>query len=148
MNAHDNDSKEINQILMQFGPLHGNVERQEIHTQTTPGQEVASARENECTRSEVKMLTNRQLVILFQQLLNVPLSSESTNISALARLISRVSGGKESSIRTQINNMKDIDFSDRNVAVDIQEIADLLEDISKEVKKNHAECLLRMSKVR
>lgn len=27
------DSKqEINQILMQFGPLHGNVEKQEIHT--------------------------------------------------------------------------------------------------------------------
>ena len=29
-------SQEINQILMQFGPLHGNVERQEIHTPPTP----------------------------------------------------------------------------------------------------------------
>lgn len=28
-------SQEINQILMQFGPLHGNVERQEIHTPPT-----------------------------------------------------------------------------------------------------------------
>ena len=29
-------SQELNQILMQFGPLHGNVERQEIHTPPTP----------------------------------------------------------------------------------------------------------------
>ena len=29
-------SQEINQILMQFGPLHGNVERQEIHTPPAP----------------------------------------------------------------------------------------------------------------
>ena len=28
-------SQELNQILMQFGPLHGNVERQEIHTPPT-----------------------------------------------------------------------------------------------------------------
>lgn len=31
-----NTREEINQILMQFGPLHGNVERQEIHTPPAP----------------------------------------------------------------------------------------------------------------
>lgn len=36
MNRQDTNPQEINQILMQFGPLHGNVEKQEIHTPPAP----------------------------------------------------------------------------------------------------------------
>lgn len=32
----EGNPQEINQILMQFGPLHGNVEKQEIHTPPAP----------------------------------------------------------------------------------------------------------------
>ena len=44
-NQEENTRQEINQILMQFGPLHGNVERQEIHTPPAPmqPQEAAAA---------------------------------------------------------------------------------------------------------
>lgn len=39
MNKQDTNPQEINQILMQFGPLHGNVEKQEIHTPPAPMQQ-------------------------------------------------------------------------------------------------------------
>lgn len=94
------------------------------------------------------VMTNRQLAILFQQLLNVSFSTEDTNISALAKLISRVSGRSEGGVRAQINNMKDIDYSEKNVAADIEEVAELLGKISNDVKKRHAQPLLNNTKIR
>ena len=72
-------------------------------------------------------LTNRQLIILFESLMNVGLSSQFTNIKALSRLISRVSGRSEGSIRTAINN--GIDYDSATVRNDAQVVVELLDRI-------------------
>lgn len=65
--------------------------------------------------------TNRQLVILFGSLLDLSLSAQFTNIKALARLISKVSGRSEGSIRTCINS--GIDFDKQPVKTDVEVVA-------------------------
>ena len=72
-------------------------------------------------------LTNKQLVILFESLLDVPLSSQYTNIKAFARLISRVSGHSEGSVRTCING--GIDYDKSSVKNDVEVVASLLDTV-------------------
>ena len=83
---------------------------------------------------KVGRLTNRQLVILFEQLLNVPLTSGLTNIKALAELLSKVSGNSAGSIRQRI--MAGIDYDDEQVKKDVEKLATLIEPISATVAEN------------
>jgi hypothetical protein len=76
-------------------------------------------------------LSNRQLVIMSEALLDVSLSSQFTNIKALARFISKVSGRSEGSIRTCINN--GIDYDNAHVRNDVESVAILLEPIKPEL---------------
>lgn len=84
-------------------------------------------------------LTNRQLIILFEHMLNVSLTSDSTNINALANLLSAVNGRSANSIRTNIRS--GIDYASPAVHNDI----DLLEELVRPVSPNLAN-LLKNSK--
>lgn len=78
-------------------------------------------------------LTNRQLIILFESLLDVSLSSQFTNIKALARLIAKVSGHSEGSIRTYIN--QGIDYDSASVKNDVEVVATLVEAVKPKIAK-------------
>ena len=85
------------------------------------------------------MLTNRQLIILFEHMLNVSLTSDSTNIKALANLLSAINGRSANSIRTNIRS--GIDYTSPAVHNDI----DLLEELVRPVSPTLAN-LLKNSK--
>lgn len=85
------------------------------------------------------MLTNRQLIILFEHMLNVSLTSDSTNIKALANLLSAINGRSANSIRTNIRS--GIDYASPAVHNDI----DLLEELVRPVSPTLAN-LLKNSK--
>lgn len=73
-------------------------------------------------------LENRQLVILFTELLNVELDVNRTNFSALADLISKVSGKSKNGIRKYINEK--LNYKDEKTKKDVEVIASLLDPIS------------------
>lgn len=95
-----------------------------------PKMTVVSADDRKPTNDEKKddKLSNRQLIILFEQMLNVPLTSEYTNQSALANLISRVSGNSPGSIRQRIRD--GIDYDEDNVKKDMEVLISLMKPIS------------------
>lgn len=86
--------------------------------------------DKETADSKVDQLTNRQLIILFENLLNVALQSEYTNISAFADLISRVSGRSSGSVRQKI--MAGNSYDDVSIKQDVRKLIALVEPISKE----------------
>ena len=73
-------------------------------------------------------LTNRQLIILFEHMLNVSLTSDSTNINALANLLSAVNGRSANSIRTNIRS--GIDYESPAVHKDIDYLEELVRPVS------------------
>lgn len=72
-------------------------------------------------------LTNRQLVILFECLMGVTLNAQSTNIKALSRLLSKISGHAEGSIRALINN--GVNYDSKQTMDDVKKLAELLNPI-------------------
>lgn len=72
-------------------------------------------------------LDNRQLVILFTELLNVELDVNRTNFSAIAELISKVSGKSKNGIRKYINEK--LNYKDEKTKKDVEVIASLLDPI-------------------
>lgn len=84
--------------------------------------------QDESSVSSGNQLTNRQLIILFESLMNVGLSSDFTNITALSRLISRVSGRSQGGVRTTISN--GIDYDSAPVKSDARVVIELLKGIA------------------
>lgn len=84
--------------------------------------------QDESSVSSGNQLTNRQLIILFESLMNVGLSSDFTNITALSRLISRVSGRSQGGVRTTISN--GIDYDSAPVKSDAKVVIELLKGIA------------------
>lgn len=76
-------------------------------------------------------LTNRQLVILFESLMGVTLNAQSTNIKALSRLLSKVSGNSEGGIRTLIN--KGVDYESKQTIDDVKLLAEWVKPIQPEL---------------
>ena len=74
-------------------------------------------------------LTVRQLIILFEQLLNVSLDASGTNITALATLIEKVSGYKANGIRTTVNDLAKRGYDSAPVRNDIERLAVLVEKV-------------------
>lgn len=85
-------------------------------------------------------LTNRQLIILFEELLDVTLIPGETNISAFAELVSRVSGRSKGSIRNKIPS-GGIDYADKSVTKDLELVASLVEKVSPEMARKLRENL-------
>ena len=96
-----------------------------------------SKNQPESEGKQLSRLTNRQQIILFEKLLNIPLTTEYTNISALSKFLSKVSGNSPDSIRQRI--MKGIDYDDEQVKKDVEILATLLEPISVEIAKKMRE---------
>lgn len=87
---------------------------------------------DEKSQSEGEIYSNRQVVILFQELLNISLSAEDTNIKELARYIHKVTGRNVETIRTNIKRLnKAYDVSN----IDINRITKDLEQFSPELAK-------------
>lgn len=80
-------------------------------------------------------LSIRQLVILFEQALNISLDSAFTNISALATLIEKVSGYKASSIRTSINDLAKRGYDSASVRNDIDRLVTLVEKVKPQLSE-------------
>lgn len=83
-------------------------------------------------------LDNRQLVLLFMELLNVPLGAEFTNQSALAELISKVSGKSKKSLLNSIR--EGVDYENNKTKKDAELIASLLSelkpDLAQQIRNN------------
>ena len=75
----------------------------------------------------VEQLTNRQLMILFDLFLNKGFKPEYCNQNALAKLLSRVSGNSEGSIRQKIR--EGVDYDVEEVKNDVRLLAELLRPI-------------------
>ena len=90
---------------------------------------------------EVEQLTTQQLIILFEALLDVSLDSQYTNQSALANLLSRISGYNPNSIRYKITS--GVDYDKQQVKSDALLVAALLEkikpDLAEKLRNNVAE---------
>ena len=88
----------------------------------------------------VEQLTIRQLIILFEELFKVSLTSSETNISALARLIEKVSGYKQSSIRTSIRDVASKGYDSPSIKNDISVLVSIIEkikpDFAEKLKNN------------
>lgn len=98
-----------------------------------PRMAVVSADNRKPTNDEKKVdtLSNKQLIILFEQMLNIPLTPEYTNQNALAKLISRVSGNSPGSIRQRIRD--GIDYEDENTRKDMDVLIALMEPVSQKI---------------
>lgn len=101
------------------------------HLSALPKLSNEGAKEKEPSKNnEQSQLSNRQLILLFENFMNVPLTPEYTNINALAKLISHVSGRSQGSIRQKIR--EGFDYDSEAVKEDVRLLADLIEPISHE----------------
>lgn len=90
--------------------------------------DTAAVYEAEEEETENGRLDNRQLVILFTELLHVDLDPKNKIYSALAELISRVSGRSKASIRKHLN--EDFNYENEKTKKDVELVASLIEPIS------------------
>ena len=82
--------------------------------------------------------TLRQTIILCQELLNIPLDSEYTNLSKLARFIHRLTGYKMQSVRTAINKLKGLDQLPQKDLVDVSKAIEEFDCVlAKEIRARH-----------
>ena len=87
---------------------------------------------------EGERFTLRQTIILCQELLNIPLDTEYTNLSQLARFIHRLTGYKMQSVRTAINKLKGLDQLPQKDLVDISKVIEEFNcDLAKEIRARH-----------
>ena len=96
---------------------------------------VSTAMEEE---GDEERFTLRQTIILCQELLNIPLDSEYTNLSQLARFIHRLTGYKMQSVRTAINKLKVLDQLPQKDLVDISKVIEEFNcDLAKEIRARY-----------
>jgi hypothetical protein len=138
--------KDINQILANFGPINGNVEKQEIHMapeETNSGRQTPKDTTDNKTEKEKKgeQLSIGQILIFFEATLNITFDVNYTNQSKLARLIAQITGYREGSVRQHIR--QGISYEDRRTKDDAQVVAALLDDIrpdlAEKIRNNAAE---------
>lgn len=96
--------------------------------------------EDENNQSQEEKLTIQQLIILFEATLNISLNPTFLNQSALAKLISGVSGYKFESIRSKIASR--IDYDNKYVKADALKVAALI----KEIRPDLAEKIINNTK--
>lgn len=139
-----NEEKNPTQIAFNFGPVNGNVEKQEIHMTERPNPKQAEEADGCCSTTtdarsteaagqktdtpeeeNAEGLSIGQLLILFEAALDVTLDASYTNQSALAELISKVSGKKQSSVRQKI--CAGLDYDKPQTRRDAELVASLLD---------------------
>ncbi len=92
------------------------------------------------TDDKTEQLTNRQLILLFEVILNIPLTPEFTNQKALAKLLSKVSGRSAEAIRQKI--MQGVNYDEPSVKKDVKALVSLIKPLSPrfaEIMENNIE---------
>jgi hypothetical protein len=126
------------QIAFNFGPVNGNVEKQEIHLdkpvdkgdKSDKGDNVVGDKGDDVAGGR-GVLSVKQLIILFMEMLDVTLDASGINQSALAKLIAQVSGYAENTVRPKI--AKGVDYDAKQTRQDAERIAALLDGIKPEL---------------
>lgn len=122
------------QIAFNFGPVNGNVEKQEIHldkpVEGDKSDNVVGDKGDDGPGGR-GVLSVKQLIILFMEMLDVTLDASGINQSALAKLIAQVSGYAENTVRPKI--AKGVDYDAKQTRQDAERIAALLDGIKPEL---------------
>jgi len=127
-----NEEQASAQIAFNFGPVNGNVEKQEIHLDkpVDKGDNVVGDKGDDVAGGR-GVLSVKQLIILFMEMLDVTLDASGINQSALAKLIAQVSGYAENTVRPKI--AKGVDYDAKQTRQDAERIAALLDGIKPEL---------------
>lgn len=130
-----NEEQASAQIAFNFGPVNGNVEKQEIHLdkpvdKSDKGDDVVGDKGDDVAGGR-GVLSVKQLIILFMEMLDVTLDASGINQSALAKLIAQVSGYAENTVRPKI--AKGVDYDAKQTRQDAERIAALLDGIKPEL---------------
>lgn len=133
-----NEEQASAQIAFNFGPVNGNVEKQEIHLdkpvdkgdKSDKGDNVVGDKGDDMAGGR-GVLSVKQLIILFMEMLDVTLDASGINQSALAKLIAQVSGYAENTVRPKI--AKGVDYDAKQTRQDAERIAALLDGIKPEL---------------
>lgn len=89
--------------------------------------------EDDLEDTDPEEMNTAQLIILFEVLLNVPLSTTYTNLSALSKFIARVSKYKSGAIRTKINEINHKNgYENPEVRKNAEKLIEWLQPIGKE----------------
>ena len=141
-----NEEQASAQIAFNFGPVNGNVEKQEIHLdkpvdkgdKSDKGENVVGDKGDNVVGDKGDdvaggrgVLSVKQLIILFMEMLDVTLDASGINQSALAKLIAQVSGYAENTVRPKI--AKGVDYDAKQTRQDAERIAALLDGIKPEL---------------
>ncbi|WP_455612612.1 hypothetical protein [Bacteroides sp.] len=138
-----NEEQASAQIAFNFGPVNGNVEKQEIHLDKPVDKGDKSDKGDDVVGDNVVgdkgddvaggrgVLSVKQLIILFMEMLDVTLDASGINQSALAKLIAQVSGYAENTVRPKI--AKGVDYDAKQTRQDAERIAALLDGIKPEL---------------
>ena len=138
-----NEEQASAQIAFNFGPVNGNVEKQEIHLdkpgdKSDKGDNVVGDKDDDVVGDKGDdvaggrgVLSVKQLIILFMETLDVTLDASGINQSALAKLIAQVSGYAENTVRPKI--AKGVDYDAKQTRQDAERIAAVLDGIKPEL---------------
>lgn len=133
-----NEEQASAQIAFNFGPVNGNVEKQEIHLDKPVDKGDKSDKDDDVVGDKGDdvaggrgVLSVKQLIILFMETLDVTLDASGINQSALAKLIAQVSGYAENTVRPKI--AKGVDYDAKQTRQDAERIAALLDGIKPEL---------------
>lgn len=129
-----NEEQASAQIAFNFGPVNGNVEKQEIYidkpVEGDKGDNVEGDKGDDVAGGR-GVLSVKQLIILFMEMLDVTLDASGINQSALAKLIAQVSGYAENTVRPKI--ARGVDYDAKQTRQDAERIAALLDGIKPEL---------------
>lgn len=130
-----NEEQASAQIAFNFGPVNGNVEKQEIRLDKPvdkgdKSDDVVGDKGDDVPGGR-GVLSVKQLIILFMEMLDVTLDASGINQSALAKLIAQVSGYAENTVRPKI--AKGVDYDAKQTRQDAERIAALLDGIKPEL---------------
>lgn len=130
-----NEEQASAQIAFNFGPVNGNVEKQEIHLDKPvdkgdKSDDVVGDKGDDVPGGR-GVLSVKQLIILFMEMLDVTLDASGINQSALAKLIAQVSGYAENTVRPK--KAKGVDYDAKQTRQDAERIAALLDGIKPEL---------------
>lgn len=101
----------------------------DILLETIPQEQIAEKKE----LVNHNKLTIRQVLIFLDTFLNVGFTTETTNVSAYANLISLITGEDQGSVRSAMNRMKNIDYDSHEIKEEVRYLASLLEKVKMEL---------------
>ena len=101
----------------------------DILLETIPQEQIAEKKE----LVNHNKLTIRQVLIFLDTFLNVGFTTETTNVSAYANLISLITGEDQGSVRSAMNRMKNIDYDAHEIKEEVRYLASLLEKVKMEL---------------